>query len=61
MYVVRASRPDATHAVNRLARKVTEWTRTDDADLAKATGYLRATHTYGLEMAVDVRDKRGSL
>ena len=61
MYVVRASRPDATHAVNRLARNVTEWTKTDDADLAQVMGYLRATHTLGLEMAVDVRDKRGSL
>ena len=61
MYVVRASRPGATHAVNRLARKVTSWSATDDADLAHVMGYLRATHDYGLEMDVDVRDKRGNL
>ena len=61
MYVVRASRPDATRAVNRLARNVTVWTRTDDADLAQVMGYLRATCAFRTEMAVDVRDKRDSL
>ena len=61
MYVARASRPDATHAVSRLARNVTDGAKIDDADLAQVMGYLRATHSSGMEMAVDVRDKRGIL
>ena len=61
MYVVRASRPDAAHAVNRLARSVHDWTTTDDADLAHVMGYLRATQLHELEMVVDVRDRKGDL
>ena len=61
MYVVRAGRPDAAHAVNRLARSVHDWTKTDDADLAHVMGYLRATQLHELEMVVDVRDRKGGL
>ena len=61
MCVVRASRPDAAHAVNRLARNVHEWARTDDADLAHVMGYLRATQAHELEMVFDVRDRKGNL
>ena len=49
MYIVRATRPDATHAVNRLARNVTNWTKTDDADLEHVVGYLGTTADFGLE------------
>ena len=61
MYITRATRPDTTHAVNRLARDVTRWGRTNDADLGHLLGYLRATSDYGLTMKADVRDRKGDL
>ena len=61
MYIVRATRPDATYAVNRLARNVTQWAKTDDADLEHVVGYLSATADLGLTMRADVRDRKGDL
>ena len=61
MYIVRATRPDATYAVNRLARSVSCWTREDDADLQQVVGYLRETIDMGLEMTVDVRDRKSEM
>ena len=48
MYVVRATRPDAAYAVNKLAREVARWAKADDAGLAHVTGYLNATAGHGL-------------
>ena len=61
MYIVRATRPDATFAVNRLARNVSAWTTQDDADLEQVVGYLGATADVGLELTVDVRDRKDGL
>ena len=61
MYIVRATRPDATYAVNRLARKVTCWSKSDDADLAHIMGYLKETAGCSLEMEVDVRDRKSEV
>ena len=61
MYVVRASRPDATFALGRMARNASTWTKDDDTDLTHLVGYLSATTDSGLEMDIDVRDRTGSL
>ena len=61
MYVVRGTRPDATYAVNRLARNVTCWTKADDAALCHLVGYLKESASFGLEMHVDVRDRKAGL
>ena len=61
MYIARASRPDITCAVNHLARRVSGWTKADDADLAHLMGYLQATEDFGLEMEIDVRDRKAQV
>ena len=61
MYVVRATRPDATYAVNRLARKVSCWTQQDDADLEQVVSYFNDTVCLGIDMVVDVRDRKCEL
>ena len=61
MYIARGTRPDVTFGVNRLARQVTCWSKTDDADLAHMMGYLKGTSSHGLDMRVDVRDRKGEL
>ena len=61
MYVARATRPDATYAVNKLARGVSCWSKASDAELAHVVGHLSATEGHGLCMNVDVRDKKEDL
>jgi len=47
-YLVRMTRPEATHAVNALLREVDAWTEGSDRRLEAIFGYLAQTPTLGL-------------
>ena len=61
LYLARASRPDISCAVARLARCVSSWAAKDDKALEQLVGYIGATSGHALRSRVDVRDLRGKL
>ena len=54
---MRASRPDLSWAVHRLAKQAHCWTKDSDADLRRIIEYLNTTSDMVLKEYVDVRDR----
>ena len=61
LYLARASRPDISCAVARLARSVSNWRSGDDKALEQLVGYVGATAGHALQSSVDVRDFKAGL
>ena len=53
LYLARASRPDISCAVARLARSVSDWRARDDKALEQLIGYLGSTAGHFLQSSVD--------
>ena len=56
LWVVRGTRPDLAHAVNRLSRRLQNWTRLEDLLLDRVMRYISCTYSLGVLYEINPKE-----